>query len=577
MARKKKGLRFNHDKNDKQAIIAAISQITRKDCFDIRNAASSALLNDKEVVLASVSTNGLNLEHISPGLRADREVVSLAVISNWQALQYCSEELRADFNIVKAAVEKDGRALQFGSMELRADREMVTAAVTKHGQALRYGSDQLKGDREIVKAAVKNDGLALKFCSSESQLNDDGEIVRLAVENCGGALEYVSERFQNDKQTVLTALRVSYGGQEQTASDSSYAFCSKLRHASEELKADREVVLTAIRYCGGLSLRYVPISSNEVIADRDVISAAVQSDGSALEYAAPQLRADRDIVWKAIKQNGMALAFASRAHQGDREIVMAALKQINRPIFCGALQYCSSELQGDKAFVLEAFTLVGGFNLQFVSPLLKGDREVVESALQYRLHIRSSAILSYASEELRGDRQLVRGAIAEDSKMLFIASEEIQMDPDIVSLAWDFREDHDFDLYFDFKESDLRRRYIQQVVKLHKDMVSRNKAQYLNLDDPDSTVFFAGGWQAESLEKKWMTGEVLKLKEIPEDLRSCLIAFIGIEEDINVASKVIRFGSVLCQMKKGILEFEDDGFDENVWSNFVRDAREATS
>ena len=45
--------------------------------------------------------------------------------------------------------------------------------------------------------------------------------------------------------------------------------------------------------------------------------AAVKSDGSALEYAPPELRADREVVLAAVKSHGQALVCASPELQAE--------------------------------------------------------------------------------------------------------------------------------------------------------------------------------------------------------------------------------------------------------------------
>jgi hypothetical protein len=58
--------------------------------------------------------------------------------------------------------------------------------------------------------------------------------------------------------------------------------------------------------------------------------AAVQNDGSTLEYASKELKADREIVMEAVQSHGWALQYASDELRADREIVMAAIKQNRR-------------------------------------------------------------------------------------------------------------------------------------------------------------------------------------------------------------------------------------------------------
>mmetsp|Transcript_50759 Transcript_50759/g.152861 ORF Transcript_50759/g.152861 Transcript_50759/m.152861 type:complete len:282 (+) Transcript_50759:859-1704(+) len=235
--------------------------------------------------------------------------------------------------------------------------------------------------------------------------------------------------------------------------------------------------------------------------------------------------------------------------------------------FGRVLQFASTELKSDRGLVLRAVTIAGA-SLEYVSPNLQGDREVVETALKHSYGFRESAIITHASKSVRADRQLVRSAIEHDSKTLHIVSEELQMDPDIVALAWEtMNEDHDYDLWINFQESDLRSRYMVQASTLLKELNARKKLKYFEVDDPHSTVRFAERWLSESLEKKWLTGEIARTMGILPELAKSVAAFAGTLEDLHVASTLLRFGSVLCHMKKGLRECGVD----YIWSAFVAD------
>ena len=116
-----------------------------------------------------------------------------------------------------------------------------------------------------------------------------------------------------------------------------------------------------------------------------------------MQYASEELRGDREVVLAAVKSNGNQLEYASEALRGDREIVLAAVK------FNGdQLEYASEELRGDKEIVLAAVQHSGSYGaLQYASEELRGDREVVLAAVKNDMYA-----LQYASEELQNDEEL---------------------------------------------------------------------------------------------------------------------------------------------------------------------------
>ena len=77
-------------------------------------------------------------------------------------------------------------------------------------------------------------------------------------------------------------------------------------------------------------------------ARRQVVLAAVRSDGWALEFAAPDLQDDEEVALAAVQQEGQALQMASAALRADPTVVRAAVSADWE-----ALDHAASELQGD--------------------------------------------------------------------------------------------------------------------------------------------------------------------------------------------------------------------------------------
>ncbi|MDA7705641.1 DUF4116 domain-containing protein [Rickettsiales bacterium] len=72
--------------------------------------------------------------------------------------------------------------------------------------------------------------------------------------------------------------------------------------------------------------------------------------------------------------------------------------------------------------VLEKF----GFELQFASDKLKGDKEVVLEVVK-----KDGLALKFASEELRGDREVVLAAVKQDGYALELVSEKLRGDKEV--------------------------------------------------------------------------------------------------------------------------------------------------
>eukprot|EP00971_Amphidinium_carterae_P109745 2174031-Amphidinium_carterae.1 len=86
------------------------------------------------------------------------------------------------------------------------------------------------------------------------------------------------------------------------------------------------------------------------MADRDVVLAAVQKNGYALQYATEALRDDREVVLAAVQENGWALQYATETLKSDSEVVLAAVQQHKDPAF----RFAADCLLQDPTFATEA-------------------------------------------------------------------------------------------------------------------------------------------------------------------------------------------------------------------------------
>ena len=94
-----------------------------------------------------------------------------------------------------------------------------------------------------------------------------------------------------------------------------------------------------------------------------------------------------------------------------------------------ALQYASEELKGDREIVQAAVSQVG-YALQFASAQLRGDREIVLVAVSQKGYA-----LRYASDEMKGDREIVLAAVSQSKYALQYASAELRGNQEVVLAA----------------------------------------------------------------------------------------------------------------------------------------------
>lgn len=156
--------------------------------------------------------------------------------------------------------------------------------------------------------------------------------------------------------------------------------------------------------------------------DLEVVLAAVEQCGWALQHASADLKANRQVVLSAVRQNGLALQHASGELRADPEVVLAAVAH------CGkALEYAADELRSDKAFILQAVRC--NWRSLEHAHLFRGDREVVLAAVGC-----NGRALAGATQTLRGDHEVVRSAVRRTSGSLAFASGELRADPELLEI-----------------------------------------------------------------------------------------------------------------------------------------------
>ena len=193
-----------------------------------------------------------------------------------------------------------------------------------------------------------------------------------------------------------------------------------LQHLDEYMKDDKEVMLAAVNKVGYA----LNLASERLKADQDVVLAAVKTYGNALGLAPEELRVDRDTVLAAVKRNGTAIQYAAPELRVDREVVLTTVS-----VYPFWLKYSPEVLRADKEVVLTAVKQDGRV-LKYASDALRSDREVVLAAVQ-----NNDQAFQHASKELRADRDMVLAAVQQNGKALYYASQELRADKEVVLAA----------------------------------------------------------------------------------------------------------------------------------------------
>lgn len=227
--------------------------------------------------------------------------------------------------------------LEQGAPEaIRADFELMLLAAGRNIDNLKHAHQKLLGSREFMLAAARRNPDALAWVTSKA-LWADRDFVLGALDFSWRWLQSASVELRSDRDFVVRA----------TARNRWALQC-----ASDDLRADADFVAL----CLDLGRRQYVIDhmrgegrglcrARDLRKDPEIVTAAVNSRGAALEYASAELQADRSIVMQAISNDPMALQWAAPVLKGDRKVVVAALEKSDGR----ALEWVPRELLADKA------------------------------------------------------------------------------------------------------------------------------------------------------------------------------------------------------------------------------------
>uniref|UniRef100_A0A7S3P3V4 DUF4116 domain-containing protein n=1 Tax=Amphora coffeiformis TaxID=265554 RepID=A0A7S3P3V4_9STRA len=282
---------------DRDVVLAFCARPDFKEIYYERHLfVPDCLTSDKDVMLAYCRQIPRSLQECSPELCDDREVVEAAISLDGLELQYASTRLQEDPDIVVTACESNGQALELcprGPVRdrLTSDRDFMLRVLRKHGgPMLRLVSDPLRNDRELLLEALKH-GMRYRWCPFD---------------------------FQNDKSFVQEAL---------THRSTLYMEMNRTTQTEEDLARAAIVSDTSTPEVHERALGHQPTLTKY----RDVALALARrgETGKFWEYlidGTPSYRGDREIMLTAVQRNPKIFSRVTPALQRDVEVVLAAIQ-----------------------------------------------------------------------------------------------------------------------------------------------------------------------------------------------------------------------------------------------------------
>lgn len=343
-----------------------------------------------------------------------------------------------DFDYWLEEISRDYRRLRKAPEELRRDPQVVMEAMNQNPQAIKFAADTVKADRDCALKALRADWTL--YTSIGLDLWDDREIALLFVPKNARLFSKLSPQLKRDRELVKEVLSNNNG----------WNICEM----GPEMLADRELVLLAARnadqpYYHQLGRSWLSCINRQLLTDKEVVIACAKVghcriaelpevfkedkevlravlEANPLEIVnAPTLELPREWALAMLRKDGMALKLLPQ-FCNDRECVEAAVSQT-----CFALSFASIELRADKELARSA--------IQHFASKVCTDSLNLEPCMGEPEHVSSSTdalpFLSSMSKEIRSDKELMLKVVQWDGRQLCVVEPVLLKDPEVVYAA----------------------------------------------------------------------------------------------------------------------------------------------
>eukprot|EP00928_Gymnodinium_smaydae_P097431 TRINITY_DN8829_c0_g2_i1.p1 TRINITY_DN8829_c0_g2~~TRINITY_DN8829_c0_g2_i1.p1 ORF type:complete len:636 (-),score=76.06 TRINITY_DN8829_c0_g2_i1:20-1927(-) len=200
---------------------------------------------------------------------------------------------------------------------------------------------------------------------------------------------------------------------------------------------------------------------DDVKADYCVALEAVKQDGNMLRHASEDLRDNRDLVLAAVQAD---VASGRSASDPTRAARLGMIPVPRNPLRTSPWQFASARLQSDPVFARQAWLLIveGSHERFAAAPAnIQGDVHVAREAIK-----RDGYMLQYASETLRGNRDLVLAAVRADIELTRSESPYLPRHPRSPMAVVPHHPHRDSPLQFASPELREDPRFVREVISL---------------------------------------------------------------------------------------------------------------
>lgn len=370
-----------------------------------------ARFTSKSRFLSRVTEDGMLLGDASDEIQDDRSIVLIAITNAPQSFKYASDRLRNDRAIANLAISLDKENYYHLGSELSNDIDIANEALAISFDYLRGFGVGIRMNKEIALKIFNSDvyigdcGFENIFYNFKEVIQMDDDIIDLAIKK-GVNVFYNCDKDYENRDAVLKSINAGI--------KANYKY--KL---NEELLADKEVVMAALK----LNLIDLYNIDLELRCDKEIALLGVKVGGRDITQLPFRMKNDIDVITEAIKQNGNTFDCIDRKYYQNNELVMLA-SQTSGTFFNG--NEINEEMLDNIDFAKNVFNHSTS-RFHMFSENIRANKEIV-------LEVVKEAVdrLKYVAGELNDDEEVVMAAIERDGSALEYVSDRLKNDPEII-------------------------------------------------------------------------------------------------------------------------------------------------
>jgi len=241
---------------------------------------------------------------------ANYEEVKATCLENPFEFKNAADILRENKTLVTELIEEYEGYNLFPIIEsagdiVTSDRELMLKAAAKDCWVLPFIDDELLDDKEIVLKAVEQDGWFIRFAGTS--VIEDREVALAAVKTNGYAMEFLPEEFRREKEFTYWAV---------------HSDVASIEHSLYNWQNDRDIFLLFAGKCEYDEERFLPLFDERFFSDKELALEIVKDNGLFLDRLSDSLKRDKDIVSAACQRNGRAIQYADKSLREDKEFLL---------------------------------------------------------------------------------------------------------------------------------------------------------------------------------------------------------------------------------------------------------------